>query len=259
MRFFIWEFYEPRNQDLYYLPLRHIFGRIARLRALIVDQSQFAALFTWGDPIQANVEFGTVRRISIFGMWVRQAEAVPFRQSSFRAFEAVLWNLVFCSKREKKNQLSGHACNCCTCKVYKFAIITGWTTRSLCLSRPVADTTEFVEPKSGWASVFLSGTLHTSVENVAYIGVRVSIETVQPRAQIIGTSGCFCRVNKEIFNSVIFHSCGVQLTLSLRKKFIALISMIVAWVPRHRQETGGGGGDGTTARRRLAETTTPPP
>ena len=102
MRFFIWEFYEPRNQDLYYLPLRHIFGRIARLRALIVDQSQFAALFTWGDPIQANVEFGTVRRISIFGMWVRQAEAVPFRQSSFRAFEAVLWNLVFCSKRKKK-------------------------------------------------------------------------------------------------------------------------------------------------------------
>ena len=72
------------------LPLGNIFGRIARLRVLVVNQAQLAALFTWCDPIQANVKFGTVRGISIFWMWVGQAKAVRFRQSAFRAFEAVL-------------------------------------------------------------------------------------------------------------------------------------------------------------------------
>jgi len=73
--------------------------------------------------------------------------------------------------------------------VYKFAILTGRTTRSLCLSRPVADTAEFVKPKSGWAGVFLGGALHTSVENVAYVGIGVSVEPIQPRTKIIGTLG----------------------------------------------------------------------
>jgi len=83
-----------------HLPLGHIFGRIARLRVFIVDQAQLAALFTWTDPIQANVEFGTVRGICEFGMWVGEPEgAVSFRQSGVRAFEAVFRNLVLCSEK----------------------------------------------------------------------------------------------------------------------------------------------------------------
>ena len=82
------------------LPLGHIFGRIAGLCVLVVHQAQLAALFARGNSVQADVEFGTVRGICEFGMWVGQPEgAVSFRQSGGRAFEAVFRNLVLCSEK----------------------------------------------------------------------------------------------------------------------------------------------------------------
>ena len=101
------------------LPLGNIFGRIARLRVLVVDQAQLAALFSWCDPIQANVKFGTVRGIGVFGMWIGQAKGVRFRRD-FGAFEAIFRNLMGLSAASPP-----------------------------AISRPVADTAEFVKPKSG--------------------------------------------------------------------------------------------------------------
>ena len=77
------------------LPLGHIFGRIAGLCVLIVHQAQLAALFTWADPIQANVEFGTVRGISIFRMRIRKAKDFSLG-FELGALETVLRYLMFC-------------------------------------------------------------------------------------------------------------------------------------------------------------------
>ena len=83
------------------LPLGHIFGRIAGLCVLVVHQAQFAALFAWGNSVQANVEFGTVRGISVFRMRIRKAKDVTLG-FEFGTLETVLRYLMFCrgSNRE---------------------------------------------------------------------------------------------------------------------------------------------------------------
>jgi len=52
---------------------------------------------------------------------------------------------------------------------------------------PVANTGELVEPEAGGASVFFGETVNASVEDVAHGGVGVSVKTVQPGAQVIGS------------------------------------------------------------------------
>ena len=54
---------------------------------------------------------------------------------------------------------------------------------------PVADAAVLVEPESGGASVFLGGSVHASVEDVAHAGVRVRVEAVQTGAQVARALG----------------------------------------------------------------------
>ena len=77
------------------LPLGHILGRIAGLCVLVVHQAQLAALFAWGNSVQADVEFGTVRGISVFRMRIRKAKDVSLG-FELGALETVLRYLMFC-------------------------------------------------------------------------------------------------------------------------------------------------------------------
>ena len=77
------------------LPLGHVFGRIAGLCVLVVHQAQLAALFTWGNSVQADVEFGTVRGISVFRMRIRKAKDFSLG-FELGALETVLRYLMFC-------------------------------------------------------------------------------------------------------------------------------------------------------------------
>lgn len=83
------------------LPLGHIFGRIAGLCVLVVHQAQLAALFARGNSVQADVEFGTVRGISVFRMRIRKAKDVSLG-FELGALETVLRYLMICrgSNRE---------------------------------------------------------------------------------------------------------------------------------------------------------------
>ena len=51
---------------------------------------------------------------------------------------------------------------------------------------PVADSLVLVEPESWGAGVLLGHPLHACVEDVAHAGVRVRVEAVQARAQVVG-------------------------------------------------------------------------
>ena len=77
------------------LPLGHIFGRIAGLCVLVVHQAQLAALFARGNSVQADVEFGTVRGISVFRMRIREAKDFPLG-FELGALETILRYLMFC-------------------------------------------------------------------------------------------------------------------------------------------------------------------
>ena len=54
---------------------------------------------------------------------------------------------------------------------------------------PVADAAVLVEPEAGGAGVLLCLTIDTGVEDVAHRWVRVRVESVQARAQVIGALG----------------------------------------------------------------------
>ena len=107
------------QESIVVFALGHIFGRIAGLCVLVVHQAQLAALFTGGNSVQADVEFGTVRGISVFRMRIRKAKDVSLG-FELGALETVLRYLMI-----------------------------GRTAGPFSLGRPVADTTEFVKPEAG--------------------------------------------------------------------------------------------------------------
>ena len=82
------------------LPLGHIFGRIAGLCVLVVHQAQLAALFTRSNSVQADVEFGTVRGISVLRMRIRKTKDVPLG-GELGAPEPVLRYLMVCRGKQK--------------------------------------------------------------------------------------------------------------------------------------------------------------
>jgi hypothetical protein len=107
------------QESIVVFALGHIFGRIAGLCVLVVHQAQLAALFARGNSVQADVEFGTVRGISVFRMRIREAKDFPLG-FELGALETVLRYLMF-----------------------------GRTAGPFSLGRPVADTTELVKPEAG--------------------------------------------------------------------------------------------------------------
>jgi len=89
------------QESIVVFALGHIFGRIAGLCVLVVHQAQLAALFTRGNSVQADVEFGTVGGISVFRMRVRKAKDFSLG-FELGALETILRYLMFCrgSNRE---------------------------------------------------------------------------------------------------------------------------------------------------------------
>merc|ERR1719278_735382 len=53
-----------------------VLGGVALLGELVVDKSELAALLAGGDPVQADVELGTVVRVGVLGMGVELAELI---------------------------------------------------------------------------------------------------------------------------------------------------------------------------------------
>ena len=95
--------------------------------------------------------------------------------------------------------------------------ITSFAVRPLGFSGPVTDTAELVKPQPGRASVLFGHAFNAGIKDIADRGVRMSIESVQPRAEIIGTFGRLYGGERKI----------VQ--LSPLTKFIAL-SFILAYL-----------------------------
>ena len=63
------------------IPFGDVFRRIATQTLLIVYQSQFATLFTWGHSIEADVKLGAIGGICVFWMRIRKAEGVFWTRS----------------------------------------------------------------------------------------------------------------------------------------------------------------------------------
>ena len=70
--------------------------------------------------------------------------------------------------------------------------ITSFAVGPLCLSGPVTDTAELVEPEAGGASVLFGHAFHAGVKDIADGGIGMSVEAVQPRAQVIGALWRLC-------------------------------------------------------------------
>ena len=64
------------------------------MREFIVDETQFTSLLTWGNAIQADVELGAIRGISVFGMGVGDTESVCGRL--FGTLEAIFKTALMC-------------------------------------------------------------------------------------------------------------------------------------------------------------------
>ena len=98
--------------------------------------------------------------------------------------------------------------------------ITSFAVRPLGFSGPVTDTAELVKPQPGRASVLFGHAFNAGIKDIADRGVRMSVESVQPRAEIIGTFG-------RLWKRKIVQLSLVTTTTS---KFIALIlAYLLGW------------------------------
>lgn len=147
------------KESIVVFAFRDILRRITRLREFIVNETQFTSLFPGGDAVQANVELGAIRGVSVFWMGIRDAKSIFGRQFGTRE------------------------------TIFKATLMCSFAIGPLGLGGPVADTTELVEPQPGRASVFFCHPLNAGVKDIANAGVRMGVESVQPRAEIIGTFG----------------------------------------------------------------------
>jgi len=137
---------------------RNILRCITLLGSLVVNKTQLTALLSGGDTVQTDEELGAVVGISVLGMRVKLTKLI--NGSLLGALETTL----------------------------------GLVRLSLALFPvsdlgPVANTGELVEPEAGRAGVLLGEAVNAGVEDVAHRGVGVSVETIQPGAQVVGSLG----------------------------------------------------------------------
>lgn len=138
--------------------LGHILGRVALLGELVVDKPELAALLAGGDPVQADVELGTVVGVGVLGMGVELAELIG--GSLLGAGEPVVG-----------------------------LVGVGLAVLPVGDLGPVAHAAVLVEPEPRAAGVLLGGAVDAGVEDVAHAGVGVRVEPVQTGAQVAGTLG----------------------------------------------------------------------
>merc|ERR1719273_1298969 len=138
--------------------LGHILGRVALLGELVVDEAELAALLARGDPVQADVELGTVVGVGVLGMGVELAELIG--GSLLGAGEPVVG-----------------------------LVGVGLAILPVGDLGPVAHAAVLVEPEPRAAGVLLGGAVDAGVEDVAHAGVGVGVEPVQTGAQVAGTLG----------------------------------------------------------------------
>jgi hypothetical protein len=165
--------------------LGNVFGRIAGLGVLVVDQAQLATLLTGRDAIEANVKLGAVWGVRVLGVRIGQAERVF--GAHVGALESVLQGMVVGWDERKLINLKA--------KVKLHDQITSFAVGPLGLRGPVADAAELVEPQAGRAGVLLGHALDAGIEDIAHTGVGVRVESVQSGAKIVGPLGGFYKIN----------------------------------------------------------------